>query len=95
MANISSSAVDTLKSVWVIDSSTTDHMNSNQTSFKTHWSFETVKAIYTGGETIYGYVIRVTELFSKQKEGPPRKITLQNLLNVIFFITNLISISAL
>ncbi len=53
ITDILSSAVDTLKSVWVIDSGTTDHMNSNQTSFKTYQTFETAKSIYTGGGTIY------------------------------------------
>ena len=45
ITEIPSSDVDTLKSVWVIDSCTTDHMNSNQTNFKTYWTFETAKAI--------------------------------------------------
>lgn len=95
ITDIPSSAVDTLKSVWVVDSGTTDHMNSNQTSFKTYRTFETAKAIYTGGGTIYAYGVGVIELFAKQKEGPPRKITLHNVLHVPSFTTNLISISAL
>lgn len=95
ITDIPSSAVDTLKIVWVIDSGTTDHMNSNQTSFKTYQTFETAKAIYTGGGTIYAYGVGVIELFAKPKEGPPRKVTLHNVLHVPSLITNLISISAL
>lgn len=70
-------------------------MNSNQTFFKAYRIFKTAKAIFTGRGTIYTYGIRVIELFAKQKEGPPRKITLHNVLDVPSLITNLISILAL
>ena len=47
------SSVDILKSVLVIDSGTTDHMNSNQMSFKNYRTFKTAKAIYTDGSIIH------------------------------------------
>ena len=70
-------------------------MKSNQTSFKTYQTFATDKAIYTSGDTIYTYGIGVIELFSKQKENPPLKVTPHHLLHLLSLITNLISISAL
>ena len=70
-------------------------MNSNRTSLKTYRIFETAKAIYTSGGSIYAYGVGEIELFAKQKEGPPQKITLHNVLHVPSLITNLVSISAL
>ncbi len=82
ITEIPPSVVDILKRVLVIDCGTTDHINSNQTSFRNYRTFETDRAIYTGRGTIYTYGMGVIELFAKQKKSLPRKITLDNMLHV-------------
>lgn len=95
VTNGPSSAADLLRSVWVMDSGTTDHMSANPTTFKSYQAFKVAKPIYTGGGTIYAHGQGKIELFAKQQSGSSQKITLHNVLHVPSLIMNLISISAL
>ena len=48
VTSILTSAVEILRSVWVIDSGTTNHMSANRDKFEAYKAFDQAKPIYTG-----------------------------------------------
>lgn len=95
VTSIPTSAIDTLRSLWVIDSDTTNHMNADRDNFKVYKTFNQAKPIYTGRRTIYAHGFGEVKILARQVSGLLRTIRLHNILHVPSLITNLISISAL